>query len=370
MCLIIYSPKNKPIPRTSLANGQSSNSDGAGIMWMKGGAVFVAKGFKLLAKLVKKLEELEADTSVDALAVHFRRGTVGAAVPALTHPFVLPSHGAAFMHNGIISNYSERPVGYKGSDTSWFAYNFLAKFPADWLHQEELRNKVYKETSGQKMLYFYPGFVHRTGDWTEDEGLWYSNCGYKSWTNSTTRGGYYGCDYDDSDYYHRRVKVLTETPACGTPAVTTAMTKKPTTPPVFELGDRVWCAEYGTGTVVALPGEGFADQFGVRFRGKTWLRYDQDGNRATVAPTPEGERIIKIVEQTMNINYEQEKLHYMTAQKIAGLLEEEWDVPVTIGSTEPTTDVPWWRAAVDEEKKLFGEEEPKDASATNTTPAN
>lgn len=374
MCLIIYSPKNAPIPRLSLTNGQSSNTDGAGIMWIKGGAVFAAKGFKILAKLVKKLEELEADTAIQCLAVHFRRGTAGGNIPALTHPFVLPGHSAAFMHNGVITNYSERPVGYKGSDTSWFAYNFLAKLPADWMKHEELREKVNKETTGQKMLYFYPGQVHRTGEWTEDGGLWYSNSGYKAWSTSTgysrtgySCGGGYGCDYDADDYYknfNNRVSDNAVTPAHALAPVG----DKKTAHKNFEVGDRVWCQEYGTGSVVSMPTEGYPNEFGVRFRGKTWLRYDQDGNRATISPTPEGERIIKITELPMNINYSQEGLHYMAAQKIASALEEVWDVPVTIGTHELTTDVAWWRQAVDEAVKDFHEEEAKkNAKPVNTT---
>lgn len=330
MCLIIYSPDNKPIPEASMRNGMNNNSDGAGIMWKKGERVFVSKGYKLIDKLLERVAALQTDKEITALAVHFRKGTSGGTVPALTHPFALPEHKAAIMHNGVISNYAARPTSYKGSDTTWFVYDVLAKLPVDWFESEEHTKVVSKETEGQRMLYFYPTRIIRTGDWLERFGVFYSNSGYEA----CSRSKFYSDDYDYCGNYYGRNHSVTSNPIVSTGLVR------------FKKNDKVWCDRHGLGTV-----EMDGPEFSVCFKKDAcWIyhRYDQFGFKARGATEPD-EKISLLKECKMNINWETEGVAFNVACQIGNKLEDVYGFEVTVQSSSPTTDKVWWKDAIQKE---------------------
>ena len=179
MCLIIHSPTGKPIPPAHIRYASNSNKDGIGIMWRVAGRVFGGKAFFDVESAIKKLDELYK-LPLECIAVHLRFRTHGAVCRELAHPFFLGDHGAALMHNGVFD--FKLPKDWKGSDTSWFAEEYLKTFPADWLELPKWVEEIDKATSGSRVLYYYPDRVHMSGNWVLDDEIYYSTSNYKAYS--------------------------------------------------------------------------------------------------------------------------------------------------------------------------------------------
>jgi hypothetical protein len=117
MCVILAVHQGLPT-RAELMAAERANRDGAGVAWLKGGAVHWRKG--LTGEEVACLIE---DGRVRAPAlIHFRIATVGGALPALTHPFPVTRTSpldlegtapAVLAHNGHWGGWRSAVIGMR-----------------------------------------------------------------------------------------------------------------------------------------------------------------------------------------------------------------------------------------------------------------
>lgn len=118
MC-VIYSCYEKTPSREELANGAESNTDGAGICWIKNfntpkAATVWVKGLKSTPDAV--LEAIEKHKITYPFGIHYRTASIGGKCDELTHPFPITddledsTEGSArrvLMHNGHIADWKE-----------------------------------------------------------------------------------------------------------------------------------------------------------------------------------------------------------------------------------------------------------------------
>ena len=126
MCLIIYKPKGIKISKSVLVNAWNRNSDGAGIMFIRGKKVGIIKGIMTVDRLRKAINSM----GDDECAVHFRLRSNGKLSAGMTHPFPIVADARklvelelnchrAIMHNGVISGFGHDLNGL--SDTAEFS---------------------------------------------------------------------------------------------------------------------------------------------------------------------------------------------------------------------------------------------------------
>lgn len=141
MCVIAGSPLGVQRPSDKTMEAMfTSNPDGAGFAYTLDGRVYVEKGFmsfkefeNALAGLEKRLKKDNLTCTDIPIFFHFRIGTHGANVPALTHPFPISSNtknlfaldyatDIVMAHNGIISTVD---VTGEHSDTTEYISRIL-----------------------------------------------------------------------------------------------------------------------------------------------------------------------------------------------------------------------------------------------------
>ena len=211
MCIIIYCPSGKQIPKENLENAFDYNSDGAGVMYYdKKGNVHYTKGFKRFDKLYDFWKTL--DVSLPR-AVHCRIATSGRISTKTCHPFPITKNvedmgkaegiakNGCLMHNGIFRNYTPaQGMACDYSDSMYYTAKVI--YPIrDVIMNEGVLRLLSEMTS--KVLLFMPGFkVLRFGSWEEDdkEHFFASNDTYEKYTYSYTSPYYHGVYGDWSDY--------------------------------------------------------------------------------------------------------------------------------------------------------------------------
>ena len=209
MCIIAIKPAGKKLPATAtIENCWYNNSDGAGFMYAAGGTVHIEKGFMTLKDFKAALNKLEKDIDVinTPIVLHFRITTHGGTSPGNTHPFPVTEKlpllqmtkskaPLAVVHNGTIDI---KPSKKDISDTMEYVINQLAP-----LYQ--LKKDFYRRPAGKKLVYNFikskmvfldgAGRLETVGEFTEDEGILYSNSSYKA------RTVYYNWDlWDDYSF--------------------------------------------------------------------------------------------------------------------------------------------------------------------------
>ncbi len=208
MCLIITKlDKEHPVPDNHIENSVHSNSNGAGVAYVKDGRV-------VIDKIVGSVEELlkfsrDYNNKLDRYVMHHRLTTHGATNVENAHPFVVLSKDdgdpidLVMVHNGIINTLD--CGGYRNkegaSDTSKFVSLYLQpilkKFPT--LYELDVFRDAWCPEfigSGSKLVFldsndkiYYVNAKAGTGL----NGVWYSNtCGFTSPKPVTT---YYGNNY-------------------------------------------------------------------------------------------------------------------------------------------------------------------------------
>ena len=130
---------------------------------------------------------------------HFRISTQGGVNLENAHPFPVNAD-LAMAHNGIISQFSGPNARKTGlSDTRLFVLNVLRKLPPDFLSNEVAIDLIRSFVGGDKLVFL--GIDKSLSIFNEkagilDEGVWYSNGGFKSWaryTRNTWKGSKYSC---------------------------------------------------------------------------------------------------------------------------------------------------------------------------------
>lgn len=192
MCVAIYVPKGIRTPSLDvLEQCQKNNRDGAGVAWVEGRQVVWKKGID-----AKTAHLLLQDVENTPRFIHFRLATVGGSNPKLCHPFpVSPRVGLALegqadevlMHNGHFRDWKEMilkagvrriPRG-PWSDTRGLA--LLAH------HYGEGFLEMIDEKIG---LLRKDGSCLLFGTWTAEEGAYYSNLYWRSYTFRYNDHGY------------------------------------------------------------------------------------------------------------------------------------------------------------------------------------
>lgn len=175
MCIAIYKPLGKKIPKKTYFNCFTNNDDGAGFAYIKDEKLFVAKGFFTFDEFWENFEPLEEQ----ACLIHFRVGTSGGNNGENCHPWRV-SKDLVFIHNGVISSIDRDNQNW--SDTGNFCENILKPltncFP-EWWKQPEFKWMMENAIGGgNKVVLLGVNGEHiilneKAGEWKED--VWFSN---------------------------------------------------------------------------------------------------------------------------------------------------------------------------------------------------
>ena len=190
MCIIAVKPSGVKNPKTEwLHNCEKINRDGIGIAFLKAGIneVVIKKDFlnsQALAEFIEKNIRLE-----DTLMIHFRLATHGLKDIGNRHPFPISTDKSllrkpnlitdfAVAHNGIISCL---PRHHKFSDTQKFVLSILSdKNIKEGLGTKAIDILISEFLGNDKLAILkYDGTLLMYGDFLIDEGIYFSNNGYK-----------------------------------------------------------------------------------------------------------------------------------------------------------------------------------------------
>lgn len=199
MCLITAIPKGKVKYSKDLEGfikeGMSSNTDGSGFMYKRDGenVVNIDKGYRSPESILKAIRDLDLQIK-DELVIHHRIGTSGAKNEINMHPFVVSDNALVLQtikgavnlpvmaHNGVFSEYSDYQSPY--SDTYHFVNQFMSIPEITSLVKRD--TKTYQKIFGRLMSYNKLAFLFPDrdmiliGNFTEDDGNYHSNGGYKT----------------------------------------------------------------------------------------------------------------------------------------------------------------------------------------------
>lgn len=201
MCVIAIC-NGKQLTKDKFMACFEANDDGAGFAWIANGNICYSKGH---------MEKEDAWLVYENICMfphvaHFRLCSAGGVCPELTHPFLITPDSpitlegigtdSVLFHNGTVGGYEmvlmsiaiankKYPDG-RISDTRVMA-----------MATSILGDVVLRNNSGKFVIVSENGF-RRFGDWTEDEGIWYSNM---YWKNRVKRACWNnGWSYADKDY--------------------------------------------------------------------------------------------------------------------------------------------------------------------------
>lgn len=187
MCIAIVAPSGTRIPDAALYSSYKANQDGAGIAYIKDGKVEITKGIFNVLDLLTEYEEKFTKYGGNPMLVHCRIATAGKVGVDNCHPFKIS--GGALIHNGHLYDV-EDGRGADKSDTRDFAEWAYDKFDYDTVTKAVAKHKLDTTFFGNKVACLYDdGRFLTIGTWTSDEGVLYSNSGYRS---------RYGYDIDDN----------------------------------------------------------------------------------------------------------------------------------------------------------------------------
>lgn len=177
MCIAIYKPENILIDKETLEECYRRNSDGAGYMFHKNDKLYVKKGFFSFKEFWNSYRR---DKNKECV-IHFRIKTHGQINKDNCHPYMV-NDNFAFVHNGVISGYSDT----NKSDTWLFNEDVIQPFVSKWgnlgLFEDPVK-KLIESRIGYSKLIFMDNkgnskiFNEDKGVW--DKGVWYSNTTYK-----------------------------------------------------------------------------------------------------------------------------------------------------------------------------------------------
>ena len=190
MCIIIACPSGVDIPDDeTLAGLWDMNPDGAGFMYSEGGRVEIRKGYMSLGALLSALSEFESRHDANGLdvCIHMRIATSGLVDKANCHPFPVDAPekwrkrrvtcDCAVMHNGVFGLFDGTD---DKSDTVQYVENILAPMYSIGGRPGGEFDKVVDSTRGRCRLAIMDGNgLHLYGKWHEDNGVYYSNDGYR-----------------------------------------------------------------------------------------------------------------------------------------------------------------------------------------------
>lgn len=182
MCLAVVITEGFKLSREHAFNGFQKNRDGAGFAYIEDNKVIIRKGFFEFNAFWDAFNEIQEQNN-QAKLVHFRIANCGAVTHANCHPWQLNEH-SALIHNGLFSEFTKESD--RISDTGLYVEKVLLpifkkyKFP---LPNEGLTWLIQKGTSGNKVAILCSNghwAVFSPSGWEKEDGIWFSNTGYKS----------------------------------------------------------------------------------------------------------------------------------------------------------------------------------------------
>jgi hypothetical protein len=211
MCIIISKTTGIEMPTSEiLKNCSVSNTDGAGFAYaLPGEMPRIVKGFTNIGKLERAFVN-HGITINHNVIIHFRFATHGLKNRQNCHPFPLTndlkemqylecSCDCAVAHNGI---FGDMPPSDKYSDTMKFVAGVLASpHILAGLHMPPVKELI-KGYCGysSKLAFLTRAGITLIGHWQLEDGLQYSNHGYKGYTRVTT---YPACQENaDGELWH------------------------------------------------------------------------------------------------------------------------------------------------------------------------
>jgi len=179
MCLALYKPANRFIPKAHLRIGWQINDDGGGFMWASDGQLYIEKGYFDFNAFYKAFKRAEKAFPKSDFVLHLRLATSGLKNINNCHPIMI-NNKVAFVHNGILIGFGCELK----SDSIDFGEQILQKLPEDFIIskgyqflldkycQEHFSKMIFMNNKGKAYIANIDG-----GDW--ENGIWYSNTSYK-----------------------------------------------------------------------------------------------------------------------------------------------------------------------------------------------
>ncbi len=201
MCLISVAPKGtiKQCKQIEgfIRKGMSSNTDGSGFMYKRNGAdvINLDKGYETPEAMINAINDLKLGVD-DELVIHHRIGTSGEKNVLNMHPFLVSDSAVVLQatkgefnfpgmaHNGVFSGFTDRQSAF--NDTYHFVRDFISTPELLALLKRDAAkfSEMFKSFMNYPRLAFL--FPDRDliliGNFTEDEGYFHSNGGYKEYT--------------------------------------------------------------------------------------------------------------------------------------------------------------------------------------------
>lgn len=234
MCIIVAKPKGVEMPTNEIfRNCFMNNDDGAGLMYTNPstGMIEIEKGFMTWHSFETRLDELKDkynDFKDMNFVAHFRIGTQGKNDEYTCHPFPVSSKDKmlrklklttdmGFVHNGILSDYSSSSYDYKTktyikkqsvlSDTQLFIKHQLNSYKSlnrNFLKNKQVRDFIsrYASENSSKFAFIDKGDqLYLFGNFTVDEGVYYSNSTYSYSSYSRYLSSYDWSDWNNTETY-------------------------------------------------------------------------------------------------------------------------------------------------------------------------
>lgn len=179
MCIIVAIPQGKQVTKQTLKRCWDNNPHGGGFMYSNGNKVIVNKEMASFKKYWKAFTQAK-DNYDTSFVCHFRISTHGKINETNCHPFLV-NKNLGFAHNGIIY---AAPKSDNFSDTYMFNEAILKHLPNTFLTNTAHVSLISQYIgSGSKLAFLNTkGEItiinDKAGVW--DDGVWYSNTGYKA----------------------------------------------------------------------------------------------------------------------------------------------------------------------------------------------
>jgi predicted glutamine amidotransferase len=198
MCIIAVSRQGVKQPTLEqLRRMYNRNPDGAGYMFARGGKVYIHKGFMTFEDFSRNIKQ-EHFTKADPVVYHFRISTQAGVSPEMTHPFPLTPYiedceyldcscDIGVAHNGIIRMTSCANNRY--SDTALFITRYMSKLIRDRNDISDSAIKIMIDqltNSKWAIMDGITGDIATVGDFYDEDGLLFSNSGYRPPCKSVT----------------------------------------------------------------------------------------------------------------------------------------------------------------------------------------
>lgn len=179
MCVIAICNEGKRLDKATFKACFTANDDGCGMAWMDGDLVGYAKGY------MKKRTAWEMYKQISSMphVVHFRLSSAGGVHKELTHPFIISQDSPISMyglgkdellfHNGTITDWKNGLFTLAAINGS-FPEGHMSDTRFAAMAVSRVGDGYLSSLGGKFVICKKNGFV-RYGDWSEKNGIYFSN---------------------------------------------------------------------------------------------------------------------------------------------------------------------------------------------------